>query len=165
MSRHHLVMMLLVVTLGGLSQAGCVVSQSARFVVAPQYASTSPASVQVLREYPSQPYESLGEVLIEPQTVNGSEERLADALREQGARLGADAVVVVFDHIVRAGYWRSDWDIQPYYGRGVRAVAIKLHAGAAKPQITRQTPESPVANLASGSLGGDRVGSPRHPRV
>lgn len=121
------------VLLSGCSQ---VVATSDPLAGAPTYSPTEPATVQVLRQFPDRPFQRIGEVFIEPQSGNPPAAKVDQALQKQGAKLGADAVVVVVDRIARAGAYISGpvggGTITPQYGHLVRAVAIKYQSGPAQ---------------------------------
>lgn len=95
----------------------------------PKFPPTDPASVQILRVQPTRPHVRLGEIRAEPSSESVDVTKIEAALRQQGALLGADAVVVVYDHtqvtgavVVGPWYGRS---VQPITGRVIVAVAIK----------------------------------------
>jgi hypothetical protein len=85
-----------------------------QYVGVPRFAPIEPAAVQILRAEPMQPHDRLGEILLEiavdpPPPIAEVEQRL----REEAARLGANAVFVVRDHVT------------PYVARKLIAVAIR----------------------------------------
>lgn len=95
----------------------------------PKFPPSDPAQVQILRVAPTRPHVRLGEIRAEPANENVDVTKIEAALRQQGAQLGADAVVVVYDHtqvtgavVVGPWYGRS---VQPIQGRVIVAVAIK----------------------------------------
>jgi len=104
-----------------LCVAGCssINAKSTAYVGAPHFAPTDPASVDILRSPPGKPNDRLGEIRIDASTspsppVNEIEQKL----REEGAKLGANAVVIVHDAIqpvVTATpggpWWRNNVDI------------------------------------------------------
>ena len=115
---------------GLLSSCASIDATTSEYVGASHYPPTSPANVEILRAAPTQPHERLGEVVIDASTepsppVSDVEKRL----REEAAKLGADAAVVVYDRIqpiglyATGGYW--DRDIQTVTGRKLIGVAIK----------------------------------------
>ncbi len=63
---------------------------------APQYPPTEPGIVAILHQEPSRPHAAIAEIYAEPQGSPKPSE-IADKLREAGAKLGADAVVIVAD--------------------------------------------------------------------
>lgn len=111
-----------------LSGCATVDVASERYLGVPQFAPSAPASVEILRREPKRPHVQLGEVFLSPS--DGAE--VADiekALREEAARLGADAAVVVQDRTKRVGtYVTGSWWVRyrtPVYGRQIVAVAIR----------------------------------------
>lgn len=110
---------------------GCtsVIATSEPFVGAPTYPPTDPATIQIIREAPSRPYEKLGEIFIEPQSGKPPVEKIEQKLREEGAKFGADAVLITFDRLMPSGgTYFGGWGsgvIQRTYGHSVRADAIK----------------------------------------
>jgi hypothetical protein len=97
---------------------------------APHYPPSDPASVQILRTQPTKPHDRLGEIIVDvsthPATLgNGVEQKL----RQEAAKMGADAVVVVYDRLqplgayVMGGYW--DQSVETVTEHNVVGVAIK----------------------------------------
>jgi hypothetical protein len=116
----------------GLVLASCasIDAKSSRYVGAPRFAPTDPAKVEVLRIEPTRLHHRLGEIVLDVSTepappVSDLEARL----RREAAKMGADAVVVVYDRIqpmatfVTGGYW--DRSIETITGRKLISVAIK----------------------------------------
>jgi ABC-type sugar transport system substrate-binding protein len=97
-----------------------------------QHPPTQPANVQILRFQPTQPCQQLGEIVLNAPSINSqSDEEIQTKLREEGAKLGADAVVVVDAGIqpegeaVGAGWYTT---YEPVYGEKVVAKAIKYES-------------------------------------
>lgn len=111
-----------------LAACSTVSVSSIRYVGVPVAAPTAPGAVEVLRREPRRPHEKLGEIVLRP-SGNPSLEQLEAALRREGAKLGADAVVVVRDTTRRVGTFVSGpwWarSASPVYGRVVIAVAVR----------------------------------------
>ena len=112
--------------------AGCarvqVVATSDRLIGAPIYPPTSPATVQILRETPARPYEKLGEIHIEPTTGFPPREKIEAELRREGARFGADAVLILYDKTAPSGKSYTGGPLgveEPIFGHVVRAEAIR----------------------------------------
>lgn len=110
--------------------AGCatVSVASERYIGVPQAAPTNPSSVEILRREPKRPHVQLGEVFLSP-SDSVPVDRIEAALREEAAKLGAEAAVVVQDRTRRigtvvSGTWWSRWQT-PVYGRRIVAVAIR----------------------------------------
>jgi hypothetical protein len=100
------------------------------YIGGPRYSPSDPAKVAILRERPAQTVDKLGEVIVDastdpPPSINEIEAKL----REGGAELGADAVVLVYDRTHVVGTWVSGWwwnaSAYPVTARIVVAVAVK----------------------------------------
>jgi hypothetical protein len=82
----------------------------------------------ILRAEPSRPHERLGEVFAEP-SGDPTVAQYEQALREGSAKMGADAVVVVYDRMqvigttVSGPWWAPS--SSPIVGRVVIALAIR----------------------------------------
>lgn len=83
-----------------LSACASVDAQTTAYVGVEHPAPTLPSKVQVLRSEPTRPYVRLGEILIDA-TVHPAPAitQVEQKLREEGAILGANTVVVVYDRI------------------------------------------------------------------
>jgi hypothetical protein len=101
------------------------------YVDAPRYQPTEPTAVQILRTEPTVPHDRLGEVMVDASTdpappIVEVEQKLCKA----AAKLGADAVVVVYDRIQPvAAYVSGPWwgrNIESISGRKLIAVAIRF---------------------------------------
>lgn len=112
-----------------LSACQTVSTTHTQDVGAPKYPPSDPAQIQILRTEPTRPHVRLGEVRAEPSSGNMDVTRIEDALRQEAAKLGADAVVVVYDRTqVTGAFVSGPWwgrSLQPIEGRIVIAVAIK----------------------------------------
>jgi hypothetical protein len=73
----------------------------------PSYPPTDPATILVLRAEPSQPYEVLGQIIIEPE-ADLPASQIDQMLRQEAARMGAHAVVIVSDMTMRVGESREE---------------------------------------------------------
>lgn len=95
----------------------------------PTFQPTNPAQVEVLRTAPSKPNVRLGEVRAEPSDESVPAAKIEEALRKAGAKMGANAVVVVSDTTqVTGAYVTGPWygrSIERIVGRVVVAVAIR----------------------------------------
>jgi hypothetical protein len=79
-------------------------STTTRYAGAPRFPPTDPATVQILRSDPGQPHDRLGEVMIDASVDPEPPIEAVEArLRNEAAKIGADAVVVVYDRIQRVG--------------------------------------------------------------
>jgi len=105
-------------------------SHTTPYVGAPHPPPTDPATVEILRTSPTRSHERIGEVKVDASTdpaplVTDIEARL----RKDAARIGADAVVVVYDRIQPVGaYVSGSWwggTVNTISGRVLIGVAIK----------------------------------------
>lgn len=105
-------------------------SQTTQYVGAPRFQPTDPKTVEITRAEPKQPFDQLGEIVIDASVepappINEIEQRL----REEGAKLGATAVVVVHDKVQPDGaYVTGGWytrSVQVTEGRKIVGVAIR----------------------------------------
>jgi hypothetical protein len=114
-----------------LSSVSCasVSSSSERLMGAPVFPPTRPESVVILHREPRKPHDRIGHVFIEP-SGNPPVAEMEQAMRNEAAKLGADAAVIVFDRTRRIGrvYEGPWWDRRAYpsYGRKIVAVAIRF---------------------------------------
>ena len=94
----------------------------------PTFPPTDPARVEILRSEPVRPLTRLGEVFVEP-SGDPTVAQYEQALREAGAKMGADAVVVVYDRMqvlgttVSGPWWAPT--ASPIVGRVVVGLAIR----------------------------------------
>ena len=127
----QLVLAGLVAALAGLlASCASIDSQSTQYVGAPHQLPSDPAKVVLLRTEPTRPHDRLGEVLVEASTDPAPPiEEVEKRLREQAAKIGADAVVIVLDRIqptgmyVTGGWWNQS--LEAISGRKLIGVAIK----------------------------------------
>jgi len=122
---------------GGLAAAllalnGCatVDAQTTAYVGVEHPAPTLASEVVVLRTEPLRPHVRLGEVLIDASVDPAPPiTQVEEKLREESAKLGGDAVVVVYDHIGTVGAYVSGplWsrDIETIQGRKLKGIVIK----------------------------------------
>jgi len=115
--------------LGAVGCAG-MNAKSTVYPGAPHYAPTDPASVEILRAPPTRPNDRLGEIRIDASTSPSPEvSKIENKLREEGAKLGANAVVIVYDRIqpvvtsTAGPWWRNNVDIST--DQRMIAVAIR----------------------------------------
>jgi hypothetical protein len=90
--------------------AACATSNPVRVlprVGVPLYPPTEPGTILVLREEPRRPFEILGQIIIEPEAVLPASE-IERMLRQEAARMGADAVVIVSNMTMRVGESREE---------------------------------------------------------
>ena len=113
-----------------LSACASVDAQTTAYVGVEHPAPTLPSAVRILRTEPTRPNVRLGEILIDA-TVDPAPPitQVEQKLREEGAKLGADAVVVVYDQIqpvaayVTGPLWSRN--IDTIQGRKLKGIAIK----------------------------------------
>jgi len=113
-----------------LASCATVDVTTTQYVGAPRFQPTEPTAVQILRTEPTAPHDRLGEIMVDASTepappISEIEEKLCKA----GAKLGADAVVVVYDRIQpTAAYVSGPWwgrSVETVSGRKLIAVAIR----------------------------------------
>lgn len=123
---------LLLATTMALSLIGCasINAKSTQYAGAPHFAATDPTSVEILREVPGKPHDKLGEIRIDASTEPSPPVTdIENKLREEGAKLGANAVVIVYDRIQPVGanisgpWWNSS--VQVITDQRMIAVAIR----------------------------------------
>lgn len=110
---------------------GCqsVTTSYTQDIGAPTLAKVDPAQVQILRTEPTRPNIRLGKVRAETSSPSVAVSKIEEALRKEGAKLGADAVVVVHDSTQVTGAqvvggW-LDRTVEETEGRVIIGVAIK----------------------------------------
>lgn len=114
-----------------LALCGCssISVNTKAYLGSPILAPSDAAKVTILATEPKQRKEKLGEIML---SVGGnpSREKLEDKLRQAAARLGADAVYVVYDKthvfpVAYAGWWGGPYGVSEDIRRDIVAVAIK----------------------------------------
>jgi hypothetical protein len=118
-----------VLTLAALL-AGCsfVSTRLQPYLGGPSYPPSDPAQVEILRSEPTRAHERLGEVFAEP-SGEPTVAQYEQALRAGAAKMGANAVVVVYDRMqvvatVVSGPWWAP-SATPIIGRVVIGLAIR----------------------------------------
>ena len=119
---------LLALTLSVLGACATIDATTAPRVGAPHYPPSDPAAVQILRQDPPRQFEQLGEVRLDASTdpappVTDIEARL----KSEGAKLGADAVVIVWDRIQPVGVQYNG----PLWGGNLEAIQAHRLVGVA----------------------------------
>jgi hypothetical protein len=116
-----------------LATTGCqsVPSSTTQDIGAPNFAASNPAQVQILRTEPTRAHVRLGKVQAGPADPSVKVTEFEDALRKSAAKIGADAVVVIYDKTQVTGAqvvggW-MDRSIQQVEGRVVIGIAIKYN--------------------------------------
>ena len=112
-----------------LLMTGCntVSISSNQYIGGPQFAPSNPADIQILRELPTRPHVRLGEVRAEPSSENVGVPKIEQALRDAAAKMGADAVVIVYDHTQVTGAMITG----PWYGRTIQETTGLVIIGVA----------------------------------
>jgi hypothetical protein len=113
-----------------LAACASIDATTLQYVGAPTFAATDPAKVQILRTEPTKPHDKLGEIDIDASIDPAPPiAQIEEKLRTEGAKMGADAVVVVLDRVSVVGVALMG----PYWGRsaqtidGRRVVGIAIH--------------------------------------
>jgi hypothetical protein len=98
------------------------------YVGVPKFPPSDPAKIEILQKDPTRPFEKLGEVTASPDEGT-SAEKIEAALRRNAAKLGADAVVLVYDklQVIGSRVWGPAWspEISNVNQRVIVVVAIK----------------------------------------
>ena len=112
-------------------QTAQISAHTTQYAGAPPQPPTQPASVRVLRFEPTQPSQNIGEiVLIIPPDTMQSKEQVDDKLRQEAAKLGADAVIVVDDHFQPYGAdFKYEWHLVADYDPSEKLVAKAIKLG------------------------------------
>ncbi|WP_137806539.1 hypothetical protein [Pseudomonas sp. G(2018)] len=123
----------LTATLLVLSGCATVDAQSTAYVGVEHPAPTMPSEVVVLRSEPLRPHIRLGEVLIDASVDPAPPiAEVEQKLREESAKLGGDAVVVVYDRIGTVGAHANGplWarDVKAIEGRKLKGIVIKYRS-------------------------------------
>lgn len=105
-----------------------VESTSTQFVGAPHPQPSDPATVKIVRAEPTEPHDRLGEVVVDASVdPTPPVSQIEDKLRQEAAKLGADAVVVVLDRIQPTAVYVSG----PWWGRSAETVTGRKLVGVA----------------------------------
>ena len=91
------------------------------------YPPSNPALIQILRKEPTRPHVQLGEVRAEPSSDSVSAQKIETSMRDAAARMGADAIVIVFDRTEVTGAMVSG----PWFGRTVQTITGRVVVGVA----------------------------------
>jgi hypothetical protein len=95
----------------------------------PQYAAVDPTHVQILRTEPTRPNVRIGQVRAVTSSPDVAVPKIEEALRKKAAKLGADALVIVYDNTqitgaqVMGGWFNRS--VMTTEGRVIIGVAIK----------------------------------------
>ena len=118
----------LVLSAGLLVSCASIDSQHMQYAGATHYAPVEPIRVEILRAEPMRPHERVGEVYLDASSEpDPPVSKVEDKLRVEAAKMGADAVVIVYDGILPTGAYVSGawWDRGTESGRKLVGVAIK----------------------------------------
>lgn len=113
-----------------LTFASCasVSSTATPYVGAPHPQPSEPAAVQILREEPTRPHARLGEIVVDASTDPAPPiTKVEDKLRAEAGKLGADAVVVVYDRVQPVGAYVTG----PWWGRNIETITGHRLVGVA----------------------------------
>ena len=95
----------------------------------PKFPPSDPAQVQLLQSIPTRPHVRLGELRAEPSSTTTDVTKIETALRQEAAKLGADAAIVVSDRTEVTGATVTgplrDRSVERELGRVIIAIAIK----------------------------------------
>jgi hypothetical protein len=116
----------------GLLLGACATldATTVQYVGAPRLPPRDAATVEIVRVEPTRPHDRLGEIVVDASTDPGPPvAEVEDKLRAEAGKLGADAVVVVYDRLEPVGaYVYGPWwsrSVSTVTGRKVVGVAIK----------------------------------------
>ena len=109
--------------------AGCntVSTSDMQYLGVTKYPPSDPAAIQILHAEPTRPHVRLGEVRAEPSSTSVDVTKIETALRASAAKLGADAIVIVFDHTQITGAMVTG----PWWGRSMSAITGRVIVGVA----------------------------------
>jgi len=109
-----------------------VQARTIHFAGRPDFAPTDASTVQILHRPPMRPHEVLGQIMVEPQG-SPSTEVIEDKLREETARMGGSAAVIVHEGQQGLGavwtggpWWAGGAQIQPATGDVVSAIVVRF---------------------------------------
>ena len=115
--------------IAALMWAGCntVSINSNQYIGVQTYPPSNPALVKILRKEPTRPHVQLGEVRAEPSSDSVSAQKIELALQNAAAKMGADAVVIVYDRTQVTGAMVTG----PWYGRSFQTIVGRVIIGVA----------------------------------
>jgi hypothetical protein len=130
MTRRQIVAVAIIAMACALVACATIDATTTQYVGAPHPAATDAATVQILRAPPARPHDRLGEIVVDASIDPAPPiEKVEQRLREEAAKIGADAVVVVLDRVQPvAAYVTGPWwgrSVDTITGRKVVGVAIK----------------------------------------
>ena len=116
-----------VVILFAVTGCNTVSINSNQYIGVQPYPPSNPAQIQILRKEPDRPHVQLGEIRAEPSSENISVQKIEESLRNAAAKMGADAIVIVFDRTEVTGAMVTG----PWYGRSVQQIVGRVVVGVA----------------------------------
>jgi hypothetical protein len=119
---------LLLLSTALMSGCATVDSTTTQYVGAPHPPPSDPAKVEILRAEPTRPHDRLGEIVVDASVEPAPPiAEVEEKLRTEAAKLGADAVVVVFDRIQPIAAYVSG----PWWGRSINTITGRKLVGVA----------------------------------
>ena len=113
--------------LGLLTGCQSVSINSNQYLGVQNYPPTDPATIQILRKEPTEPHVQLGEVRAEPSSDSVSAQKIETSMRDAAAKMGANAIVIVFDRTEVTGAMVTG----PWFGRSVQQIMGRVIVGVA----------------------------------
>jgi hypothetical protein len=123
----NLVLVALASSLFVLTACNTVSTSTTQALGVATYPPTNPTNVVVLLTPPTRPHVRLGEIQAEPQSTSTPAADIQAALQKAGAKLGADAVVIVYDRMQTMGAIVTG----PWWGRSVQGITGRVVVGVA----------------------------------
>ena len=91
------------------------------------YPPSDPAAIQILHAEPTRPHVRLGEVRAEPSSTSVEVTKIEASLRASAAKMGADAIVIVYDQTQVTGAVVTG----PWWGRSLNTITGRVIVGVA----------------------------------
>jgi hypothetical protein len=139
--RHFLALLTATFALVALTGCNTVSTSTTGYLGAPAVPPTLTEQVQVLHQWPNEAYDSLGEITAVPSNGRVKEEKIDRKLQKTGAKMGADAVVIVSDRAGMTGARISG----PFYDRNLKPDEGPVIIGVAIRFKSAPSPAPPVA--------------------
>jgi hypothetical protein len=120
--------LMLVALACAVSSCSTISAHTTKYAGVPPQPPTQPSAVRILRFQPTQPSQQLGEIVLNVTSDNPQvNQQMEDKLREEAAKLGADAVVVVDARVQQEGATIGAGEnyFETVYGQKLVAKAIK----------------------------------------
>ena len=114
---------------GAFAVTGCntVSTTTTQSLGVATYPPTNPTNIVILLTPPIRPHIRLGNVQAEPSSTSVSAAKIQGALQEAAGKLGADAVVIVYDRTQTVGAVVTG----PWWGRSVEGIQGRVIIGVA----------------------------------